>query len=94
MSEKPGVWLKAFCPDARCLSEDEVAALPAEQREAMQDKEGLWLDLFCPDQSCLRPEETLVEVKPGKSPRGEQGFWLTLFCPEGACRADDSSEAV
>jgi len=56
VTEKPGTWLKVFCPEARCLTDEEVAALPAEQRQAMKDKQGLWLEMFCPDESCLSPE--------------------------------------
>jgi hypothetical protein len=31
--EKKGTWLKVFCPEARCLSEEEVMDLPKEKRE-------------------------------------------------------------
>jgi hypothetical protein len=69
MSDKKsqeGVWLKVFCPGARCLTPEEVVALPEDKRQAAQDqgKEGLWLEMFCPDGACLTEEERLkVPVK-------------------------------
>jgi len=92
VTEKPGTWLKVFCPEARCLTDEEVASLPAEQRQAMKDKQGLWLEMFCPDESCLSPEESGVEIKKGVKVRGEEGVWLSLFCPEGLCQAKEGTD--
>ena len=85
MADKTGSWLKVFCPDARCLTEEEVAALPEEQRRAAADKEGLWLDLFCPDESCLREGDYGFVAQKGKDKTGQPGLWLNLFCPDGSC---------
>jgi hypothetical protein len=43
-----------FCPEARCLSPEEVAALPGDKRQAAQEtgKDGFWLGLFCPGDQC------------------------------------------
>jgi|GEM_PF-2581916 len=71
--KKEGLWLKVFCPDARCLTEEEVLDLPAEKKKAAEDsgKKGLWLEVFCPDDQCLMEEERVklpVEQKgPGNT---------------------------
>lgn len=90
---KQGQWLKVFCPEARCLSEQEVAALPDELKQSREatGKDGLWLEVFCPDGSCLGEAEKagvvpMVEPKPGG------GLWLKLFCPDGSCQLRQSSE--
>ena len=63
MAENQGVWVKAFCPGAKCLTDEEIASLPEEQRQAMEGKEGLWLDVFCPDKSCLEADARLSRRK-------------------------------
>jgi hypothetical protein len=95
-----GVWLKVFCPGARCLTPEEVVALPEDKRQAAQDqgKEGLWLEMFCPDGACLTEEERLkvpVKAEPvTQAAQGQdKGYWLKLFCPEDACQIDDSGKA-
>lgn len=89
MSDKKpgeGLWFKAFCPEARCLSEEEVASLPPDVREAQEasGKDGLWLEFFCPDQSCLSEEEKSAPVPSVEKKNGN--VWLKLFCPEGSCK--------
>ena len=83
-----GVWLKAFCPNARCLSEEEVLSLPPETRNKVKEGEedkGLWLEVFCPNEACLTEEEKRVPlVKVVKKHKGK-GFWLNLFCPDEQC---------
>jgi len=94
MAEKKGTWLKVFCPEARCLTEEEVAALPEEQREATADKEGLWLDLFCPDKSCLVEGDYGFVARTGKDESGKAGLWLELFCPDDSCLYKSGTELV
>ncbi len=82
-----GTWLKVFCPDARCLDEAEIAALPEAQKRLATGRNGLWLDVFCPDRSCLAPEEVAASLEPAAD-GGEPGVWLKLFCPSGACEGN------
>jgi hypothetical protein len=92
--KKEGLWLKVFCPDARCLSEEEILDLPAEKREVAEasGKKGLWLEVFCPDEACLMEGERMslpVEKVPSGS---EKGVWLNLFCPEDHCVLEEGSD--
>jgi hypothetical protein len=88
-TDKPeGKWLKVFCPDARCLSDAEVASLPEEKKKAMADKDGLWLDVFCPDGSCATgPEHFWVPVE-----SSEGGVWLKTFCPDDSCVVSEPTD--
>lgn len=96
-----GVWLKVFCPGARCLTPEEVVDLPEDKRQAAaaQGKEGLWLEVFCPDQACLTDAERAAAPEkaapaPQAGPAADQeGYWLKLFCPGDACQIDDGSKA-
>jgi hypothetical protein len=92
MAEKTGRWLKVFCPEARCLTDEEVAALPEEQRRATADKEGLWLDLFCPDESCLKEGDYGFVARPGQDKSGQAGMWLELFCPDSSCLHEEGTD--
>jgi len=99
-SDRPqvkGTWLNVFCPEARCLSEAEVQALPPDMAQApgVQDKQGLWLKVFCPDESCLSEAEKgspSVPVLRTSRQAGHQGLWLELFCPDGACQVDEDTD--
>jgi hypothetical protein len=100
MSDKKpqeGVWLKVFCPGARCLTPEEVVALPEDKRQAAsgQGGEGLWLEMFCPDEACLSEEERLkAPVKAQAQAQGaDKGYWLKLFCPDDSCEIDGGSKA-
>ena len=88
-----GVWLKVFCPDARCLSPEEVGELPDKNRQAAQEtgKPGLWLEVFCPDQACLSEGEKADAPTAPKVAKGNRGLWVNLFCPDGACVIEDDS---
>lgn len=88
-----GAWLKVFCPDARCLSPEEVADLPQEKKQAAQDsgKEGLWLEVFCPDGACLTDAEKGAGASAPSVSKADKGLWVNLFCPEGACLIDEES---
>jgi hypothetical protein len=89
-----GSWVKVFCPDARCLSEAEVASLPPEQVESAQGdkKEGLWLELFCPEGACATGPEKYWTMEETKDQAGGKGLWLKLFCPEDSCQVNESTE--
>lgn len=89
-----GTWVKVFCPNARCLSEAEVASLPPEQLESAQsdDKEGLWLELFCPEGACSTGPEKFWTLEEAKDESGGKGLWLKLFCPEGSCQINEPSQ--
>jgi hypothetical protein len=55
------LWLKVFCPNTRCLTDQEVAALPEEKRklaETEEDQKGFWLKLFCPEDECVLDQPT------------------------------------
>jgi hypothetical protein len=50
MSEiKKDIWLKIFCPDDACLTEEERIALPESDKGEKHDE---WLEIFCPENSC------------------------------------------
>lgn len=98
--EKRGAWLQVFCPQAQCLTEEEVAGLPGELKQApgVAGKDGLWLKVFCPDDACLTEGE-----RPTLPPRAEPmvftekdsrqgGLWLKLFCPDNACLAGEDTD--
>ena len=89
-----GAWIKVFCPNARCLSETEVADLPQEQIQSAQanNEEGLWLELFCPEGPCVSSPERFWTLEETKDQAGSKGLWLKLFCPEGACQINQPSE--
>lgn len=100
--DNQGTWLKVFCPQASCLSDEEVANLPDRMRQApgVAGKDGLWLKVFCPDQACLTegerpelPEQARPQVFTQKDAKA-RGTWLRLFCPDDACLAGDDTEVV
>ncbi len=84
--EVKGAWLKVFCPDARCLTDEEVGALPQDLKSGVEGQEGLWLQVFCPDESCLNEDETAKPVFKLERASGQQGMWLNLFCPDDSCQ--------
>ena len=49
--EDRGVWLETFCPQDRCLHEEERVKL-VDFCEDPAETQDLWLDLFCPRGSC------------------------------------------
>ena len=88
-----GAWLKLFCPNARCLTEEEILALPPEKVGEAEKSgvKGLWLEIFCPDESCLAEDERIqMPVKKG-SHHKEEGYWLNLFCPDKRCIIDEDT---
>ena len=89
-----GMWLKVFCPDARCLTDEEVVNLPDDKQRAAQatGKEGLWLEVFCPEQACLREEERMTVPVQDASDKDKPGVWLNIFCPDDRCVIDDPTD--
>lgn len=49
--EDRGAWLDVFCPQDRCLPEEERIKL-VDFCEDSAAKHDLWLDVFCPRGSC------------------------------------------
>ena len=92
--QKEGLWLKVFCPDARCLTEEEMIDLPVEKKEAAKatGKKGLWLEVFCPEDQCLMEEERVKLPVTAESSDTEKGYWLNLFCPEDRCEVQEGSQ--
>ena len=93
MAANDNVRFKFFLPDARILSTEEVAALPAEKKAAANaaGKEGLWIEIYCPDASCLDEQGHISIPSTGKASEKEKGTWLKLFCPEGQCEITQST---
>ena len=93
-TSREGMWLKVFCPDARCLTEEEIVKLPGEKQKAAQatGKDGLWLEVFCPDQGCLREEERMTVPVQSAADKDKTGVWLNIFCPDDRCVIDDPTD--
>ncbi|MGD9017473.1 MAG: hypothetical protein PVH30_08820 [Desulfobacterales bacterium] len=89
-----GTWLKVFCPDARCLTDEEIVAIPKTTREKAEsgNDKGLWMEVFCPDEACLRSEEQMELPVRKASSVEKDGVWLSLFCPEEQCAIDDPTD--
>jgi hypothetical protein len=49
--EDRGAWLEVFCPDDRCLREEERIKL-ADFCEDSMGKKDRWSKVFCPESSC------------------------------------------
>jgi hypothetical protein len=49
--EDRGAWLEVFCPDDRCLREEERIEL-VDFCEDTGEKRDRWSDVFCPESSC------------------------------------------
>jgi hypothetical protein len=91
-----GAWLKVFCPNARCLTDEEVASLPPEKLKSAEGKsgKGLWLEIFCPEGTCDIGPQNFWTVEETRDPSGDKGLWLKLFCPEGSCEISEPSGEV
>lgn len=89
-----GAWLKVFCPEARCLTEEEISNLPDEKKRIAEavGKKGVWLEVFCPDQACLIDEARMAIPVVGVVKKEKKGFWLNLFCPEDSCVVGESTD--
>ena len=49
--EDRGLWLEVFCPEDRCLREEERIQL-VDFCENSGEKHDAWLEAFCPEGSC------------------------------------------
>ncbi len=89
-----GKRVKVYCANARCLTEEEVQALPEDKRKQMEESggKGLWMEFFCPDESCLREEERIDLPVRMVADEKKKGMWLNLFCPEDRCVIDDETD--
>lgn len=92
-NKSQGTWLKVFCPNARCMTDEEVANLPPEQTKTAQTghEEGLWLEVFCPEGACDIGPQKFWTVEEARDQAGNKGWWLKLFCPEGSCEISEPS---
>ena len=58
---KKDKWLKLFCPEDACLTEEERIVLPASEET---EEHSAWLEVFCPGQALPHPH-------PGKTGIGQ-----------------------
>ena len=81
-----GLWMSAFIPNVRVLTESEIAQLPEEKRRAADKAglEGTWLKVFCPDASCVKRGGKITLRAKGVA-QEKKGLWLDIFCPEDYC---------
>ena len=95
MSNEMPFRFKFFLPNARLLSQNEVANLPEEKirsSAATAGSEGVWLEIACPDPSCLDANGR-INLPAGATGETEgKGSFLNLFCPEDACEIAQSTD--
>jgi hypothetical protein len=88
------LWLKVFCPNTRCLTDQEVAALPEEKRKLAETEggKGIWLAVKG-RLGTDRSGQTGVPIPVRAAAEEDQkGFWLKLFCPEDECVLDQPTD--
>jgi hypothetical protein len=88
--------LRFFFPNARCLSDKEIAELPSEKREVAEasGKNGIWMEVFCPDDSCLNKDGNIVIPVRSEISKEKRGIWVNLFCPEDQCLIQEGTDLV
>lgn len=84
--------LTVFIEDARLISTEEQAKLPADKREAAAGKVGLWIEVACPDGACSLDKSKITLPAGGVVPKEAKGLWLSLFCPENQCSIEQSTD--
>ena len=52
-------WLRVFCPEKTCLTEEEKLTEPPLEPTHV-DRRGVWLGIFCPDNQCEAETPTNV----------------------------------
>ncbi len=83
-----------YFPEARVLSNAEVAGLPPEKKQAADNtgKRGIWLEIDCPDQACVSTEGKITIPAAGIEPKSHKGIWLNVFCPNDSCELHESTD--
>ena len=78
--------LKVFFREARLLSEAEIADLPAEKRQEVEEssEQGIWLEVNT-EQADITEKNNQLCVRMGEADKQDQGLWLNFFCPEDRC---------
>lgn len=89
-----GTYFKAFLPDARILSKEEIDMLPDEKKTVAKrgDAKGIWVEVFCPEGSCSKKRDRITIPAKGFTTGEKKGVWLNVFCPEDRCVVDDSTD--
>ena len=92
MSDNRSFRFRFFLPNARLLSDDEIANLPPEKTQWLKarDKSGLWLEIACLDSSCI-DEHGNITV-PTEAGSEQEGLFVSLFCPQGSCEIEQSTD--
>ena len=82
-----------YFPEARVLSNAEVAGLSAEKKQAAEStgKRGIWLEIDCPDQSCVNSDGNVTIQAAGTDAPEKKGVWLNVFCPNDSCELHEST---
>lgn len=91
MTDQKPFKFQFFLPEARVMSDQEVAGLPADKTRssAAAGGNGLWIEVSCPDRSCLTADGKLTiptEQSAGK------GVFLNMFCPEDTCEIVEATD--
>jgi hypothetical protein len=78
--------LKVFFREARVLSEAEIADLPAEKRQEVEEnsEQGIWLEVNT-EQAQITERKNQLCVRIGDDEEQNKGTWLNIFCPEDRC---------
>ena len=84
--------LTVFIENARLISTDEQADLPADKREAVFGKGGLWIEVACPLGACSLDQNKITLPAGGVVEKETKGLWLSLFCPENQCSIEHSTD--
>lgn len=84
--------LTVFIENARLISTDEEAELPADKREAVSGKGGLWIKVACPEGACSLDKNKITLPAGGIVTKETKGIWLSLFCPENRCSIEHSTD--
>lgn len=82
-----------YFPEARALSNTEVADLPREKKQAAENagKRGIWLEIDCPNQDCVSPDGNVTIPAAGTEAKEKKGVWLNVFCPNDSCELHEST---
>jgi hypothetical protein len=78
--------LKVFFREARVLSNAEIAELPREKRQEVEESgdNGIWLEVNTESADITERKNRLC-VRIGEDDDKDRGIWLDLFCPEDRC---------